>query len=77
MLLGEKDLPLGAVNGTPLLNPALQRAQYPFTVLAGVSALQFVQQRYGIELWIHPQQRYDLTVPRCRAGIGPYSPTPG
>ncbi len=63
MLLRKEDVALGAVHGSPLSQAPLQRAQHAGVVLAGMAALQFLQQRDGVQLRVGLQQRHDFGIP--------------
>ena len=49
VFLGEVDLPLNSILGTPQAYAALQRAQHTAVPLTGVAALEFFEQGDGIE----------------------------
>jgi hypothetical protein len=68
--LGEEDLFGRAVQGTPLLEAALQRTQLTIAEAARIAALQVGEQGLGLQSGIEPQQFIELR-PDVGERIGP------
>src|SRR5450631_2637901 len=63
VLLREEDFALGAVHRAPLAYAALQGAQNRRSVVAGIAALQLLQQRDRVERGVGFEQWHDFAVP--------------
>ena len=69
VFLAEHEVLLGPLGRTPQGDPALQRAQHAVGIVAGMAALEFLQQGGGADVRDGAQDRQQIRVPDGGKGI--------